>query len=134
MQNQRLSFAELKNQMNALTTLNARPKKSFSLFAQGFISGQLIEIAGFGKTEFLARFLIEACNGRVAWVEQNLTINPFGLQQRGLELSNITFVETQEVSWAVQQILQSQIFQVVVLSHLNLSERELRRFQLLVCK
>jgi hypothetical protein len=93
-----------------------------------------VEISGAGKTEFLVQCLREINNEAIVWIEKDLTINPFGLWQRGLALHHMTFVETAEFNWAIQQVLQSQIFQVIVLSQLQFTEKQLRRFQLQVEK
>jgi hypothetical protein len=126
-------FRELKEKLQSDES-SQYLKRTFSLFPEGFPVGRLVEISGAGKTEFLVQCLREAASDKIIWIEKELTINPFGLWQRGLHLSNVTFVETLDFNWAIQQILQSQIFQVIVLSQLHLTEKQLRRFQLQVEK
>lgn len=134
----KLTLVELKQMIGINDGANCLPKQSFSLFHSGFPKGRLIEISGTGKTEFISTFIKENSEGeeknRTAWIENKLTVNPFGLWQRGIKLDQILFVETKEVEWATQQILQSQLFKIVVLSQIKFDEKDLRRFQLLTEK
>lgn len=125
-------FAELKRQLSENT--EAVHKEACSVFSDGFPTGRLIEVAGPGKTEFLTFFLKEHPDFSVAWFEKELTINPFALWQKGVSVENILFIETHDLNWSVQQVLQSQLFKVIVLSQTYFVERDLRRFQLFVEK
>lgn len=127
-------LSQLKESLRLIDGSRPREKRIFSQFSEGFPVGRLSEICGQGKTEFIALFLKETAPTRIAWVEQELTINPYGLWQRGVDLASITFIETNDLSWTIQQVLQSQIFLTVILSQLSFQERDLRRFQLLVEK
>jgi hypothetical protein len=112
--------------------VQGREKTPFSLYPGGFLVGSLVEIVGSGKTEFLTGFLKEHKDFQVAWIEENMSVNPYALFQKGVELKNVLFVETKkEFSWSLSQILQSGCFQAVVTSHKKFIDKDLRRFQLL---
>lgn len=123
------------DQLRALIGVHERHQKntaSFSLYEEGFAAGTVAEIYGHGKTEFLTHFLREHRELKVAWVEPEMTINPYALHQRQVDLKNVLFIEAQkEMAWCLGQALQSGCFQVLVVSGARFSERELRRFQLL---
>ncbi len=112
----------------------AKERTTFSAYPHGFAVGSLIEIVGPAKTTTLALFLKEHPDLRVAWVESRLTVNPYALFQRGVNLRNILFVEAGEhAHWCLTQILESGCLRVVVAdnSWASMDERELRRYQLL---
>ena len=113
--------------------IKARKNWSFSLLEGGLPQGALIEMSGLpghGKTEVVLKFLSENSQLRVAWVEENLTIYPCAFPQNQVSLNRVLFVETPRYLWAVQQILRSQIFGVIVLSTAIEEEIVLRRLQL----
>jgi hypothetical protein len=98
-------------------------------------SSCLVEVFGFHKTEFLSQFLKENAGLKTAWIEKEISINPYALWQRGVDISSILFIECgKEAIWTVQQILNSQVYQATVLSELAFKEMDLRKFQLLVEK
>lgn len=108
----------------------------FSLLQTGVPRGALMELCGPGKTEVTVQFLAENPSLRVAWVEENLSVNPCAFMQRGVDLNRIFFVDAGvEAEWSALQVLRSQLFEVVVL-HITTTtaqdsqERVLRRFQL----
>jgi hypothetical protein len=131
----KLSLAELRELIGAVDGSNLRATRSFSLIPTGVPQGCLIEISGFGKTELLSVFLREHPELLVAWLEMQITVNPYALWQRGVNVDHMLFIEAHsEPLWCVQQILKSQLFQVVVMSGLRFQELELRKLQLLVEK
>jgi hypothetical protein len=112
--------------------LQERERIKFSLYPAGFLTGSVVELAGVSKTEFLSLFLCEHADFKVAWLEDNITINPYALFQKGVRLENLLFVEAKkEMSWCLTQILQSGCFQAVVVSNQRFIEKDLRRYQLL---
>lgn len=131
MEAHKFSIAELREKIGAIDGTWGKETHPFSLFAQGFPKGSVVEIFGPGKTEFLVKFLAENKGLRVAWIEPQITIYPFAFLQRDVDLSRILFVEAdKENVWATLQILQAQIFQVVALSFQNFDDRNLRKIQL----
>jgi hypothetical protein len=122
----------LREQIGAIDGSLAKPCSKFSLMSTGLPLGTLIEVKGYGKTEFVVQFLKEHPEFRVAWVEKEMTLNPFALLQRGIRLEQILFIEApREGLWALQQVLNSQCFQSIVVSGFEFDFRELRRFQML---
>lgn len=125
------SLAELREMIGA-TSLPARSRTSFSLYPQGFSVGTLVEVTGLSRTEFIALFLKENSQLKIAWIEETITINPYALKQKGVQLDNFLFVEGKgEIAWCISQVLSSGCFHVVVIENARWSEKDLRRFQLL---
>lgn len=128
------SIAELRQMIGALSSTE-RPRQSFSLYPEGFFTHSLIELTGPQRTEFIALFLKENPQMKVAWIEETITINPYALKQKGVAVDAILFVEgKKEITWSLSQILNSGCFQVVVAENFHFSEKDLRRFQLLTEK
>lgn len=125
------TIAELRLLIGASPADN-RPRNSFSLYPAGFYTGSFIELTGPSKTEFVALFLKENPKIKTAWVEESITINPYALKQKLVDLNNILFVEgKRETAWCLNQVLSSGCFQTVVTQNCGFSEKDLRRFQLL---
>jgi hypothetical protein len=106
----------------------------FSLYEPGLPLGAITQVLGAGSTEMLLRLFAEHPGEKMAWVEQRMTAYPPGFVQRGANLSCLLFVEGgEDFTWALVQLLRSQIFKVVVAaSPLRGAEAELglRRLQL----
>lgn len=135
------SLQELRHLIGAVENLE-RERSSFSFFREGFPKGSIIEMSGPGKTELVALFLKEHPEFKVAWIEREMTINPYALFQKGLKTENVLFIEAgNELAWCLNQALQSGCFQVLVTNSVtNLAktttnsisdEKDLRRYQLL---
>ena len=87
----------------------------FSLYPEGLPLGALTQILGPGSTEAILTLFSEQPAHKMAWVEQRLTAYPPGFVQRGANLNCLLFVEGGEhFSWALAQLLRSQLFKVVV--------------------
>ncbi len=111
---------------------HSKARSSFSLYPDGFALGSVTELVGAGKTHAIALFLKEHSDFKVAWVESHLTINPYALFQLGVNLENILFIEAQkDLSWCLDQTLQSGCFKVVVAYTKKIQEKDLRRYQLI---
>jgi len=124
------SLQELRQLIGAVEHLE-RERNSFSLFPEGFPKGCIIELSGPGKTELIALFLKEHPEFKVAWIEREMTINPYALFQRGLKTENVIFIEAgNELAWCLNQALQSGCFQALVTDSIS-DEKDLRRYQLL---
>lgn len=92
-----------------------RERLAFSLFPEGIPLGALTQVQGPGATEALLRLLAEHPQHKAAWVEQRLSAYPPGFVQRGANLNCLLFVEGGEhFSWALAQLLRSQVFKVVI--------------------
>jgi len=130
-----LTFAELKNLVGTLDGSLLREEWPSSGTTTGLPKGAITEICGSGKTEFVVSFLREHSTLRVAWVEQTLSVYPCGILQRKVDLNRILFVEAgNEFPWVVQQLLKSNLFEIVVLFSAVENMKMLRRFQLSVEK
>ncbi len=109
-----------------------KERSSFSLYPEGFSLGSIIEITGRGKTEWLATFLREHPDYKVAWVEREISINPYALFQKQVELKNILFIEAKnQLMWCLTQAIGSGCFKVMITGEDQLNENEMRRCQLL---
>lgn len=93
---------------------------------------------GGGKTEQVAEWLapITAANpiGRIAWLEEFITLYPCALENYGIPLERVYFVEAGEaLLGCVQQVVRSGLFDAVVVTRPDRAEwdeRVWRRFQL----
>ncbi|MGE0207433.1 MAG: hypothetical protein AB7R69_06315 [Candidatus Babeliales bacterium] len=129
------TLVELKQQIGAIEGVLNRPKTNFSLYAEGIPKNCIVEIAGVNKTEFITKFLEEHPKLQTVWIEREISINPYALWQRGVNLDSILFIECKdEPIWSIQQVLKSQVFEAVILSDIQFIDSELRKFQLLVEK
>lgn len=97
--------------------------------------GTLVEIVGPARTQLMVDILAErhaAAEALTLWVESDFSVYPIGLQQNGVNLSRLLFVECEkESSWVLGQALQAQIFPILIAANFNFHEKELRRFQLM---
>jgi|GEM_PF-4144635 len=111
----------------------------FTLLGEYLPKGSLIEFYGIGKTSAWVSFLREHKQMRSVWLESELSIYPLALMQQGIDLEKIFFLEEKNWNrknfvWALHQILQSSVFDVVTIANMKFSEAELRRWQLLAEK
>ena len=123
-----VKFAELRAQIHAHYR---KETLSCSAVAQGIPQGAITEITGIGKTELAVRLIAEHPTLRVAWVEEQMSIFPFGFLQRGIGLDRVLFVDAgPDLPWSVLQVLKAQIFPIVVVYADDLDLNTLRRVQL----
>lgn len=123
-----LRFQELRAQLHAHYQ---KQTLSCSLVAQGIPRGAITAICGVGKTELAVQLITEHPALRVAWIEEQLSIFPFALLQRGIGLDRVLFVDAgPELAWSLLQVLKAQIFPVVVVYAERLDLQTLRRVQL----
>lgn len=103
----------------------------FRLLDCGIPKGAITEISGHGKTQFVLSFLTEHKDLKVAWIEKNFSVNPFGFLQNQVELNRIVFIEANEdLEWSIYQTLRTQSLEVVVIYAEDIPLRTLRRIQL----
>jgi hypothetical protein len=125
------TIAQLREMIGASEN-QVREKSSFSLYPNGFSEGSIVEITGYGKTQWLASFLKEHPEDKVAWVESEMSINPYALFQQEVQLKNILFIEAKDqMMWCLTQALESGCFKIFVTGDHQFSENEMRRCQLL---
>lgn len=125
------TIAELRQLIGA-TQSEARPRHQFSLYPEGFFEGSFVELTGAGKTEFIALFLQENPTLKVAWIEETITVNPYALRQKKVNLDNVIFIEgRKELTWCLTQVLGSGCFQIIITQNVKFTDKDLRRFQLL---
>ncbi len=125
------TIAELR-QMIGSSENQIKERSDFSLYPTGFSLGSVIEITGSGKTELIAQFLKEHPDYKVAWVESEISINPYALFQKQVDLRNVLFIEARnQVMWCLTQALGSGCFKVMIMGDYKLNENEMRRCQLL---
>lgn len=112
---------------------------------QNIPKGSLIEVYGAGKTEWFIKFLLKNLEVKVLWIEDKISISPTAIEQRGVNLERILFIQLEKKEdflWTATQALRSCSFEVIAFpSHLfNYSKLKLdqntilRRFQLLAKK
>jgi hypothetical protein len=128
------SLQELRQLVGALGAVDEsqRKKSAFSLFQGGFHLGSFVEIFGAGKTQLISQFLKEHQEFKTLWIETEISINPYGLFQKGVKVQNVLFIEAKkEMNWCLTQGLNSGCFNVTVIHGQTFNEKELRRIQLL---
>jgi len=104
---------------------------SFSSLSEGVPLGALSEISGIGKTEFTVRFLAEHKDLQAAWLEEDFNLFPGAFYQRQVNLNQLLFIETgQQLFWALQQVVCSQLFKIVVAPQKFKNLKDLRKLQL----
>jgi hypothetical protein len=120
------------DELRALVGVSApREALDFSLVHEGLPKGAITQVVGSGKTEFVLTLLAEHAETKVAWVEENFSVYPFGFLQRNVQLGRVLFVESGEhTCWSILQILKAQVFSIVVIYSENLGLNELRKIQL----
>src|SRR5271166_968416 len=67
----------------------------FSMRAEGFPRGAIVELTRSGKTEVMVQFLAENPQLRIAWIEEEFTIYPCAVAQRNVAPERLLFVEAQ---------------------------------------
>jgi hypothetical protein len=103
----------------------------------GVPRGAITEVAratGTGRTSFILDLLAANPASRCAWIEEEITFYPPVLHLHGIDPQQVFFVEAgNDLLWATQQILRSQLFPIVVLEKGRslLTENDLRRLQIL---
>lgn len=141
-------LAELKNIPTLITATQYQEQQArscgFSYLKEGLPQGALVEVSGAegsGKTEVILRFLAENPTLQAAWIESDFTINPCAFLESHVALERVLFIDAspgaqigqtqnQDPHWIAQQILSSQVFNVLILSGVRSDERTLRRLQL----
>ena len=126
------SLQELKEWISTHAAFRAVEMIPFSKIRSGIPRGSITELSGSGKTETVARLLIENPECRVAWVGKELTVYPSALTQRKISLDQILFIESgRDFFWAANQIVRSQLFDLLILDSEGAADsRELRRLQI----
>ena len=125
------TIAQLREMIGASEN-QLKERSSFSLYPEGFSQGSIVEVTGPGKTQWLATFLKEHPEDKVAWVEREISINPYALFQKQVVLKNILFIEAKEqMMWCLTQALESGCFKTFIVGDYPFNEKEMRRCQLL---
>lgn len=138
--NQQLSTGHGNFEFSSIRFAGSAADANSSSVASGLPRGALVHISGAhgcGKTELALKFLAENPTLRVAWIEDQFTLYPVSFEQLGAQLGRALFIHSgPDTFWTFSQVLNSQYFEVVVLSSQNLrvSDTELRRWQLMAEK
>lgn len=115
------------------------PERDGGLFRSSEVPiGALSQVTGSTRVSWLVERLAEKPELSVAWIEKELSVFPTALAQRGVDLDSVLYVETgnsfADWEWAVLQVLDSQLFQLVVMAFEPVSSsammRTLKRFQI----
>ncbi len=108
-----------------------QPTLGFSLYPKGLPMGAITQVLGLGSTEAMLTLLAENPSLKAAWVEERLSAYPPAFAQHKANLNLLLFVEGgNEFPWALTQLVQSQIFQLVLVASPLKGELTLRRVQL----
>ncbi len=103
----------------------------FSCIPGGVPEGGLTEFVGPGKTSLFLSFLAEHPEMQAAWVETQTTLYPFGVRKKGVQLSQVFYVEAgEQMVWSILQVLRSGVFSAVAVAGEVPDLMDLRRIQL----
>ncbi len=120
-------FRELKEKFQAPTKESWRFEDQNLLIPQGSV----IEVFGNARFEWLVKFFCEQSDLAVAWVEPEVTLFPPAVAQRGVDVTRWLLLEAGERAlWAVEELLFSHFFSVVVAPDLRLTLPVWRRLHL----
>jgi hypothetical protein len=97
----------------------------------GIPRGAIVEITGERKTEWLIQWLRENPLLHALWLEQEQTLFPPALQQRGVALERITFGAVEDLYPALRRAIQSQVFEALIAPSVFTELRVLKGLQLL---
>jgi hypothetical protein len=100
----------------------------------GIPRGALVELCGSRKTEWVIQFLCANESVQAFWLEKEQSILPTAIQQRGVNLERLTFGVVEELYPAVRRVIQSQLFEAVVVPSVFDELRVLKALQLLAEK
>lgn len=97
--------------------------------------GAVVEILGNRKYEWFIQFLKQNPEIKTFWAEKEQHVLPTALQQRGLNLDQITFGVFGEDSYlSLRKVIQSQVFDVIISPNVFKELKLLRAFQLMTEK
>jgi hypothetical protein len=97
----------------------------------GLPRGALVEIVGPRKYEWFIAFLNMHPQLQCFWMEKKQQVLPTALAQRGLRLENFTFAVLGEEAFStLRRVVQSQVFDVVLSTHVYSDLKKLRALQL----
>jgi hypothetical protein len=108
-------------------------KASWSFSDQQLLvpQGSIVEIVGSARFELTIKFICEQPDLNVAWVESQFTLFPPAVAQRGVDVTRWLLVEAGEkAQWAVEELLNSHFFSVIIAPDLRLPLAIWRRLQL----
>ena len=111
----------------------APQRKSWSFDEQDLMipQGSVVEVFGNARFEFAVKFLCAQSDLSVAWVEPEWTLFPPAVAQRGVDVTRWLLVEAGERAlWAVEELLHSHFFSVILAPELKLSLPLWRRLHL----
>jgi hypothetical protein len=120
-ENVKLSVAELREKLQAVTKLDPPPGWLVEDFLPStrnsliLPQGAVVEWVGENAESALCRFFKKHSTTQIAWVDQKLQVFPPAFSQRGVSLKRVLFIESeQHWLWALEQCLRSGSFQFVV--------------------
>ncbi|NCN26255.1 hypothetical protein GW915_01665 [bacterium] len=129
-----METAELKALVGKASGYTRRETLRFSLCPEPLPRGALIEVTGFGKSEFVAEFLAEHKHQAI-WLEESFNLNPLAFLQRQISLKNIHFVEAEHnLFWASAQVISSGLYDSIVINQPNWDLKQFRKIQLMAEK
>ena len=113
----------------------ARESYPCSTLSLGIPKGAIVELLGPQKTEWLCHFLAENSQTNIFWVEKEQSVLPTALQQRGVDLSRVTFgLFGDDPTIKLRRVVQSQLYPIIVAPNEFSEIRIFKAFQLLTEK
>jgi hypothetical protein len=113
---ERPQLSEMKEKLAQWNGIQKREFLECDTVPGGVPRGVICEISGSARTEWILSLLKQNPQLQTFWIEEELTILPTAIQQRGVELSRILMAEAgDQLFQALRKAIRSRLFECVVL-------------------
>lgn len=113
---ERPQLSELREKLAQWNGIQEREFLSCDTVPGGVPRGVICEITGSARTEWIIHLLRQNPSLSTFWIEEQLSILPTAIQQRGVDLSRILMAEAGDLLFqALRKALRSKLFDCVVL-------------------
>ncbi len=112
----RPQLAEIREKLTQWNGIQKREFLNCDTVPGGVPRGVICEITGSARTEWILRLLQQNPSLHTFWIEEQLTILPTAMQQRGVDLSRVLIAEAGDrLFQALRKALRTKLFECVVL-------------------
>jgi hypothetical protein len=113
---ERPQLAEIREKLAQWNGIQKREFLDCDTVPRGVPRGVICEITGSARTEWIISLLKQNPQLQTFWIEEQLTILPTAIQQRGVDLSKILIAEAGDrLFQALRKAIRSKLFDCVVL-------------------
>lgn len=112
---ERPNLVEIREKLGLLKGIEKKEFLICDSVSSGVPRGVICEVTGTARTEWILSLLKQNSDLNTFWVEDQLTILPTAIHQRGVELSRILMAEAgNKLFQTLRKALRSQLFECVV--------------------